>query len=57
MNVPEVTPVDSSVSALEQARCIPPAKLRQECLDLLELVGHGRFQLRILFCGHLSLVM
>ncbi|KAL1472096.1 hypothetical protein MTO96_039529, partial [Rhipicephalus appendiculatus] len=57
MNVPEVTPVDSSVSALEQARCIPPAKLRQEYLDLLELVGHGRFQLRILFCGHLSLVM
>ncbi|KAL1472098.1 hypothetical protein MTO96_039531 [Rhipicephalus appendiculatus] len=57
MNVPECTPLDSSVSALEQARCIPPAKLRQEYLDLLELVGHGRFQLRILFCAHLSLVM
>ncbi|XP_049266815.1 solute carrier family 22 member 12 [Rhipicephalus sanguineus] len=57
MNVPEGTPVDSSVSALEQARCIPPSKLRQEYLDLLELVGHGCFQLRILFCAHLSLVM
>ncbi|KAL3212283.1 hypothetical protein MRX96_036042 [Rhipicephalus microplus] len=57
MNVPECTPLDSSVSGLDQARCIPPAKLRQEYLDLLELVGHGRSQLRILFCAHLSLVM
>ncbi|KAH8027491.1 hypothetical protein HPB51_007024 [Rhipicephalus microplus] len=57
MNVPECTPLDSSVSGLDQARCIPPAKLRQEYLDLLELVGHGCSQLRILFCAHLSLVM
>ncbi|KAH6925326.1 hypothetical protein HPB50_003522 [Hyalomma asiaticum] len=57
LNVPEGTPVDTSVSALEQARCIPPGKLRQEYLDLLELVGHGNFQLRVLFCAHLSLVM
>ncbi|KAL1467550.1 hypothetical protein MTO96_042094 [Rhipicephalus appendiculatus] len=57
MNALEGTPVDSSVSALEHARCIPPAKLCQEYLDLLELVGHGRFQLRILFCAHLSLAM
>ncbi|XP_065306336.1 solute carrier family 22 member 7-like isoform X1 [Dermacentor albipictus] len=57
MNVPEGTPMDTSVSAVEQARCLPPGRLRQEYLDLLELLGHGRFQLRVLFCAHLSLVM
>ncbi|XP_037576882.2 solute carrier family 22 member 7-like [Dermacentor silvarum] len=57
MNVPEGTPMDTSVSAVEQARCLPPGKLRQEYLDLLQLLGHGRFQLRVLFCAHLSLVM
>lgn len=49
--------MDTSVSAVEQARCLPPGKLRQEYLDLLQLLGHGRFQLRVLFCAHLSLVM
>ncbi|KAK8761354.1 hypothetical protein V5799_027379, partial [Amblyomma americanum] len=57
MNVPEGTPMETTLSAVELARCLPPGKLRQEYLVLLELVGHGRFQHKVLFCAHLSLAM
>ncbi|KAK8766263.1 hypothetical protein V5799_006957 [Amblyomma americanum] len=57
MNVPEGTPMETTLSAVELARCLPPGKLRQEYLVLLELVGHGRFQHKLLFCAHLSLAM